>query len=135
MSCGIVRCLSQPIGRLIARSLKLPLWQAVRLKGGIAVEDKQRIYDQLQRESDAYAKKSTQLSNLLLEAEHFLQELSGKIAVEVNIGHGNLGFFKHGGVWRLYYDIQPVTEADVKVKANAARTLPKLFEQLVTELR
>lgn len=90
---------------------------------------------ELNRKAKEYGEKATLLSNLLEEAEAFLNELPSKMHVSVGEGDNQLTFVRwESSDWRLWYgDDQEgslVTDAPVELKAKAARMLPQLVDVL-----
>jgi hypothetical protein len=98
------------------------------------------ILETLQASSREYARKATQLSNLLVDAEQFVREMPGKIEVhtEVERGEACLSFEKSKNDWALIlrlegYDERPVrvSQANIQQKAEAAKQLPALYGLLL----
>ena len=101
----------------------------------------------MKMQSEEFAKKSTQLSKMLEQAEHFLQHMPGKFRVFVGKAPDSLSFERRHNDWKLFYGHEPelinegeyllhplhaVTSASVTTKAKAAILLPELFETIVT---
>ncbi len=98
-----------------------------------------KMLRELERKANEYASKATQLSTMLEQAEQFLQEMPGKIKIEVSEDNSpyTLEFFRHQtDGWRLWYGVDQegsfVTDASVTEKAAAAKLLPELVNQLVS---
>jgi hypothetical protein len=101
-----------------------------------------KLLQELQSQSILYSQKATLLSKLLEQAEQFLRQMPGKIAIRTESSNSSydLGFAKEGGIWRLelwrFEDdgmnskIIPVTQANILQKATAATLLPELYERL-----
>ena len=87
----------------------------------------------------ALQRKSTLLSELIERVENFLNELPSKIEVLYKVADKKyLRFTRDKERWRLSYDDGGtgrlwLTEATVEIKAHAARFLPNLYSQLVTD--
>ena len=81
-----------------------------------------------------YAAKSTKLSNMLEEAETFLQKMPSKLEAKV----GDLSFVRSQDGWRLWFGPDEygdwVTESPVSVKAKAAILLPALVNQILGDM-
>lgn len=106
---------------------------------------KRDLLSDVNRKAEQYASKASQLSDLLEEAETFLQEMPGKIQTEAQGECGALAFRKGPAAWRLYWregcdyfdessgeDWVLVTDASVVVKSLAAQVLPMLVERIFT---
>lgn len=93
---------------------------------------------ELEVKSGALAEKATRLSQQIVLAEKFLQELPGKIEVVVERDIlTRLEFCRFEGSWRLWFgpsdcNGELATEASVETKAKVAALLPELFEKIFT---
>lgn len=106
----------------------------------MAYDDVRRVLREMKHESVLYARKTTELSDLLDEVEFFLQELPGKAGVEVldtgQAGARRLAFNRYQNKWRLLYvdtttgQWVPVTQASVPIKAKALAILPRLLDEI-----
>ena len=100
-------------------------------------QDSQKLLRELKKKNEVYAQKSTQLSELLDEAERFLNGLSAKMSISVaESDWDRLVFMRSAVGWKLWYGSGDegswVTEGSVSVKAAAAQLLPELFDRLVS---
>jgi len=103
-----------------------------------------QVLKELQEQSRLYARKATLLSNLLEQAEHFLSEMPGKVAINTQSDYENyeLSFLKTARSWRLMLEFRedgelksvPVTQASILQKAEAAKRLPELYRLLQVRL-
>lgn len=101
------------------------------------------LLEDLSAKSAEYARKATQLSNLLVQAEDFLQAMPGKREVATDrIDSFQLRFEKTNKGWRLVISksspdgIGPgvfVTESGLILKAEAATRLPELYKSIVVQ--
>lgn len=103
-----------------------------------------KVLEELEEQSRLYSQKATLLSNLLEQAEQFLREMPGKVAIQTGLPHRDfdLAFIKMGGDWRLVFveyegetpKLVPVVQATILQKAEAAKLLPELYGLLVDKL-
>ncbi|QEG37162.1 hypothetical protein [Bythopirellula goksoeyrii] len=105
------------------------------------ISRKVELLERLNAKAQSYSTKATLLSNALVEAEEFLQHLSGKIEVSVPMDSENtsLSFGRFGSNWCLLMDWQddegnersdPITQLSLDMKALAAEHLGKLYAEL-----
>jgi hypothetical protein len=104
-----------------------------------------KVEDQLKQEAALFARKATQLSNLLHQSETFLESLPGKMEVvtQEDSEDYQLQFVKQRGGWLLllayndgdgdWQDV-PVTYGNLSQKIEAAKRLPELYKRLLDEI-
>ena len=102
-------------------------------------DNSQSILRKAYPKAELFASKSTQLSNLLDEIEQSLQDLPGKIHIDVSDENviGELSLIKRGRKWQLRYtdhdNVWWVAESSVAIKASAAQLVPKLLLELTQQ--
>jgi hypothetical protein len=115
-----------------------------KVKKAIRRRTPDEILDAVKKEGALYAKKATQLSDMLERAEWALQELPAKIPVrmfESEIEESPwLAFERFGGDWRLVFheselELYDVTSSNVNIKARAGTLLPDLYDLLINRIR
>jgi len=107
----------------------------------VSDEYARKVLREMENNAELYAKKATELSDMLERAEAFLREMPGKVDIIV-VGDGGPDWDKleftrnQSDGWRLWYGPDDekgawVTEASVEIKASAAKLLPLLVQRLM----
>lgn len=95
-------------------------------------QQSEKMLRELELRAKEFGDKSTKLSNMLEEAEAFLQRMPAK--VQVNVEQLSFRRSPHVQEWKLWYESEVVTESSVAIKARAARLLPPLVKELFSSL-
>lgn len=103
------------------------------------------MLETLRERSALFSERATLLSNLLIQAEEFFNEMPGKIEVETEIREDDdvrLSLARVGKGWKLLLEhwegtdstSYEVIKAPIGIKAEAAKRLPELFRALMNHI-